>query len=165
VSAAGPILVAAVARNGVIGRDGGIPWHLPEDLARFRELTLGRTVVMGRRTWESLPDRFRPLPGRRNVVVTRQHGYDAPGAEVVASLEAALAHAGDAEVAVIGGAELYAAALHLASTIELTELDLEVEGDVAFPDWERSAFDEVAREERVTDDGLRYAFVTYRRRP
>ena len=79
MSGHGPTLVAAVARNGVIGRDGTIPWHLPEDLARFRELTLGRTVVMGRRTWESLPDRFRPLPGRTNVVVTRQEGYDAAG--------------------------------------------------------------------------------------
>jgi dihydrofolate reductase len=160
----GPTIVAAIARNGVIGRDGGIPWHIGEDLARFRALTLGRTVVMGRRTWESLPDCFRPLPGRRNVVVTRRRDYAAEGAEVAGSLEEALTLAGDAEVAVIGGTELYAAALPLASALELTELDAEVEGDAAFPAWERDAFEEVARDERVTDDGLRFAFVTYRRR-
>ncbi len=165
MSGRGPTLVAAVARNGVIGRDGGIPWHLPEDMARFRVLTLGRTVVMGRRTWDSLPDRFRPLPGRRNVVVTRQEGWAAKGAESAASLEDALALAGDEEVAVIGGAELYAAALPLADALELTELDVDVEGDVRFPGWDRADFEEVERVERVADDGTPYAFATYRRRP
>ncbi len=165
MSGRGPTLVAAVARNGVIGRDGGIPWHLPEDMARFRVLTLGRTVVMGRRTWDSLPDRFRPLPGRRNVVVTRQESWAAEGAERAASLEDALALAGDEEVAVIGGAELYAAALPLADVLELTELDVDVEGDVRFPAWDRADFEEVERVERVTDDGTPYSFATYRRRP
>lgn len=161
---AGVTLVAAVARNGVIGRDGGLPWRLPEDLTRFRSLTLGRTVVMGRRTWDSLPDRFRPLPGRRNIVVTRRTDWAAEGAERAGSLADALTLARGDEVVVIGGAELYATSLPLVETLELTEIDADVDGDVRFPDWDRAAFREVAREERVAEDGTRFAFVTYRRR-
>jgi dihydrofolate reductase len=156
-------LVAAVARGGVIGRDGGLPWHLPEDLARFRDLTTGHPVVMGRRTWESLPARFRPLPGRRNVVVTRNPEWRAEGAERAGSLEDALELLEDEGRAfVIGGAELYASALPVADELLLTELDLEVEGDALFPAWDRDAFVEVSREERVAADGTPLAFVTYR---
>jgi dihydrofolate reductase len=158
-------VIAAVARNGVIGRDNEIPWHLPEDMARFRELTTGHAVVMGRKTWESLPDRFRPLLGRRNVVVTRNAGWSEEGAERAASLEEALALvAGEPRVFVIGGAALYAAALPLAHEIYLTELDAEFEGDTFFPAFDRSAFDETSREPRVAADGTSFAFVRYARR-
>lgn len=158
-------LVAAVARGGVIGRDGTIPWRLPEDLARFKALTTGHAVVMGRRTWDSLPDRFRPLPDRRNVVVTRAAEWSAPGAERAASVEDALGLLEDEEaVFVVGGGEIYAAALPHADALELTELDLAVEGDTLFPPYDRAAFDEVARAERVSADGTRFAFVTYARR-
>ena len=141
------VVVAAVARNGVIGREGGIPWHIPEDLARFRALTTGHPVVMGRKTWDSLPDRFRPLPGRRNVVVTRNPAWSADGAERAASLEDALDLLDDLEtVFVIGGASLYAEALPLADALELTEVELEVEGDAFFPAWDRETFEELSRE-------------------
>ncbi len=158
-------LVAAVARNGVIGRDGGLPWRLPEDMAHFREVTIGHPVVMGRRTWESLPDRFRPLPGRRNVVLTRDPGWTADGAERSGSLEDALRLlAGESRVSVIGGGELFEAALPLADELLLTEIDLEVEGDTFFPNWERDAFREESREDHVSDDGIPFAFVSYARR-
>lgn len=159
-------LVAAVARGGVIGRDNTIPWRLPEDVAHFRSLTMGHPVVMGRRTWESIPERFRPLPGRRNIVVTRNSDWRAEGAERAASLEGALRLAGDAEhVSVIGGAELYAAALPHADALELTEIGLDVEGDTVFPPWDHDAFEEVARTPHLTRDGTTFAFVTYVRRP
>jgi dihydrofolate reductase len=127
-------LVAAVARGEVIGRGGTLPWHLPEDMARFRELTMGHPVVMGRRTWDSLPDRFRPLPGRRNVVVTRNETWAADGAERAGSLDDALELLEDTPQGfVIGGAEVFAEALPLADELLLTEIDLEVEGDTFFP--------------------------------
>ena len=157
-------LVAAVARGGVIGRDGGIPWRLPADVAHFKSLTTGHAVVMGRRTWDSLPDRFRPLPGRRNVVVTRNSEWRADGAERAGSLEEALALLADEEhVFVVGGAEIYAAALPHADELVLTEIDLDVDGDTFFPDWDRSAFEVTSREEHVSAEGTRYVFVTYRR--
>lgn len=158
------VLVAALARGGVIGRDGGLPWHLPEDMAHFREVTMGYPVVMGRRTWESLPERFRPLPGRRNVVATRNPRWAAAGAERAASLEDALQHlAGEERVSVIGGGEIFAAALPIAGELVLTEIDLDVDGDTFFPLWDRDAFAEVSRETRVGADGTRLAFATYRR--
>jgi dihydrofolate reductase len=157
-------VVAAIARKGVIGRGGTIPWRLPEDLARFKALTTGHAVVMGRKTWESLPDRFRPLPGRRNVVVTRDPSWAAAGAERATSLEDALRLLADEpEVYVIGGAEVYRAALPLADELALTEIDLEVEGDTFFPSWDRGTFLETSREQRTSADGIRFAFVTYRR--
>jgi dihydrofolate reductase len=157
-------LVAAVARGGVIGRDGGIPWRLPEDMAHFRELTMGHPVVMGRRTWESLPDQFRPLPGRGNVVVTRNPDWSAQGADRVGSLEEALDLLESApRVFVIGGGEIYAAALPYADELLLTEIDAETEGDTVFPEWDRRAFEEIGREEHVSPDGMRFAFVSYRR--
>jgi dihydrofolate reductase len=160
-------LLAAVARNGVIGRDGTIPWRLPEDMARFRELTSGHAVVMGRHTWDSLPDRFRPLPGRRNVIVTRNAEWHAEGAEHAGSLDEALKLLeGEEHVFVIGGAEIYAHALARADELLLTEIDLEVAGDTFFPSWDRAVFVEVSREERVYANDTPFAFVRYvRARP
>jgi dihydrofolate reductase len=158
-------LVAAVARNGVIGRRGGIPWRIPEDMARFRALTTGYPVVMGRKTWDSLPERFRPLPARRNIVVTRNPAWAADGAERARSLDDALELLASSErVFVIGGAALYTTALPLIDELELTEVDLEVDGDAYFPEWDRDSFEEVSREAHVSEDGTPFAFVTYRRR-
>ncbi len=151
-------LVVAAARNGVIGKDGAIPWRLPEDLKRFKALTLGHTVVMGRKTWDSLPPKNRPLPGRRNVVVTRAAGWCADGAER-ATLEAALQMD---DVFVIGGAEIYRAALAAADRIELTEVQADFEGDAVF-DFDRTPWREIAREDHVGADGLAYSFVTLER--
>lgn len=159
-------LVAAVARGGVIGRDNAIPWHISEDAQRFRTLTVGNPVVMGRRTWDSLPDRFRPLPGRRNVVVTRNPAWHADGAERAGSLSDAFLLLDDASrVFVIGGAELYADALPLADELLLTEIDADMEGDTFFPSWERAAFEETSREQHVSETGIPFSFVTYLRRP
>ena len=157
-------LVAAIARGGVIGRDGALPWRLPEDMAHFREITLGHPVVMGRRTWDSLPARFRPLPGRRNVVVTRNETWTAEGAERAGSLREALELLGNApDVFVIGGGELFARALPAVDELLLTEIDLDVAGDTFFPPWERDAFEEVSRETHVSADGTPFALVTYTR--
>jgi dihydrofolate reductase len=158
-------LVAAIARGGVIGRDNTIPWHIPEDVAHFKALTTGHPVVMGRRTWCSLPDRFRPLPNRRNVVVTRNAAWHEDGAERASSLDEALELLrGDPHIFVIGGAEVYAAALPLADELLLTEVDADVDGDTFFPAFGREAFDEVSRETHVSADGTPFSFVVYRRR-
>ncbi|MCX7962780.1 MAG: dihydrofolate reductase [Burkholderiales bacterium] len=154
-------LVAAVAANGVIGAGGRVPWHLPEDLKHFKSLTLGHPVIMGRRTWESLG---RALPGRENIVVTRRPGYEAPGASVAASLEAAIALcAGEPVVFVIGGAELYAAALPIADGLVLTEIHRDYDGDVRFPAWDRARWRETQRKPHVGADGVRFDFVLYER--
>jgi dihydrofolate reductase len=159
------VLVAAVARNGAIGRDGELLWMEPADQRHFRAVTLGHPVVMGRRTWDSLPARFRPLPGRRNVVVTRQAGLACPGAETVASLPAALALLHDApRVCVIGGGEIYAQALPLAQVLELTEIDAELPGDTFFPAFDPLAWDRQAHPPATAGDGTTYRFVTYTRR-
>lgn len=156
-------LIWAEARGRVIGRGGGMPWHVPEDLAHFRETTTGAPVIMGRRTWESFPERFRPLPGRRNIVVTRERAWSADGAEPAASLDAALALASDSREAwVIGGARLFEEAIGRADVLEVTELDLEVDGDTFAPvrdGWE------VARVEpgdgwAVSRTGIPYRFLT-----
>jgi dihydrofolate reductase len=157
-------LITAVARNGVIGIDNHLPWHLPADLKHFRALTMGRTVIMGRKTWESLPAKFRPLPGRQNIVVTRNAGYAAEGAVVVTSLPAALAAAQSDEAFVIGGAELYTAALPLANRLQLTEIDAAFDGDTHFPVIDPSQWHETAREAHKDEAGFPYAFVTYERR-
>jgi dihydrofolate reductase len=158
-------LIAAVARNGAIGRKNALLWREPEDQKHFRRTTLGSPVVMGRRTWDSLPARFKPLPGRRNIVVTRDALWRAKGAETAVSLDDALALAADAEkVYVIGGGELYALALPRADELVLTEIDADLDGDTFFPVY-RDRFDEVAREAHTTADGQRYAFVTYRAKP
>jgi dihydrofolate reductase len=155
----------AQAANGVIGRDGRLPWHLPEDLRLFRETTLGATVVMGRRTWESLPASVRPLPGRRNVVLTSRPGWAAPGATAAGSLEAALtgldSAAGDAWV--IGGASVYAAALPLADRLVVTELAEPFEGDVRAPrippGWALAAGAEPPW--LASSSGLKYRILRY----
>lgn len=162
-------LVWAEARGGAIGRGGTMPWHLPEDLAHFKQETLGTSVVMGRRTWESLPERFRPLPGRPNIVVTRDPAYVAPGAVVTDSLEQAFALAagqddGDA-VSVIGGGEIYRAALPLATELVVTRIDVDVpDADTFAPnigdEWQLVDADESL----VSETGLGYRFERYRRR-
>lgn len=157
------ILIAAVARNGVIGKDNALPWHLPEDLKHFKQLTTGQAVIMGRKTWESLPERFRPLPGRLNIVVTRNPAYRAEGATVVGSLAEAQNVGAGKTAFIIGGAELYTHALPLAQRLELTEIDAEIDGDAHFPGFDRSAWREVGREDGTGADGLKYAFVTYER--
>jgi dihydrofolate reductase len=124
-------LIWAQSRSGIIGRDGVIPWHVPEDMKRFRALTTGATVVMGRLTWESLPPRFRPLPGRHNVVLTADPRYVAPGATLVHSLDDALTRGDDVWVA--GGAAVYAAAMPRADRLFVTDVDVEVDGDVRAP--------------------------------
>ncbi len=156
-------LIAAVARNGVIGKDNALPWHLPADLRHFKALTTGHAVIMGRKTWESLPERFRPLPGRQNIVVTRNAGHVAPGATVVASLPAAMAAAARNEAFVIGGAELYRAALPLADRLQLTEIDADYAGDTWFPERDPAQWQELAREAHADGDGPAYAFVTWQR--
>ncbi|MDD5250983.1 MAG: dihydrofolate reductase [Rhodocyclaceae bacterium] len=156
-------LIAAVARNGVIGKDNRLPWHLPEDLGHFKALTAGHAVIMGRKTWESLPPRFRPLPQRVNIVVTRDAAFAAAGARVAHSLAAAVAAAGGEDAFVIGGADLYAQALPLADRLELTEVDIACDGDAFFPDFDRDAWRETARARHRSANGCDYAFVTYQR--
>jgi dihydrofolate reductase len=142
-------LVVAMARNRVIGRGGRLPWRLPADLRHFKAVTLGKPVIMGRRTWESLG---RPLPGRRNIVLSRTPGYQAPGAEVVTSLCKALLVTADApEVMVIGGARVYERALPVADRIHLTEVLAEPEGDTRFPELPADEWREVSREHRPAD--------------
>jgi len=158
---AGPrvYLVAAVAANRVIGANGKLPWHLPEDLKHFKTLTLGHPVVMGRKTWESLG---KALPGRENIVVTRAPGYEAPGASVASSLDAALALcAGEPTVFVIGGGELYAEALSVADGLLLTEIQRDYAGNARFPAYDRAAWRETQRTPHTGADGLRFDFVLY----
>ncbi len=154
-------LIYARARNGVIGAGGTLPWHLPADLAHFKAKTQGCPVIMGRKTWDSLPPRFRPLPGRMNIVVTRQAGWQAPGAARAGSLQEAIALCAQAQTAwVIGGAEIYAQAIPLAQVAEVTEIDRDYPGDAYCPQlgpqWVESA-----RQTHTDESGLRYAFVTY----
>ena len=155
-------IVAALSRNGVIGRGNRLPWHLPDDLRHFKRLTLGRPIVMGRRTFESLPGL---LPDRTHVVLTRDPAYVAEGAVVVHSLGEAIAATGADEVLVVGGAELYAQALPLASRLYLTRVDAEVEGDAHFPPVDWRQWREVAREEHGADTrhAHPFAFVTLER--
>ncbi len=153
-------LIWAQSTAGVIGRDGQLPWRLPEDLAHFRAITTGRPVIMGRRTWESLPPQFRPLPGRRNVVLSRQLAWATHGAEVVASLDAALELVESEPAWVIGGAQVYTAAMPHASVAQITEIDLDVAGDTHAPDlagWMLYS----AGEWQTSTAGLRYRFLSY----
>jgi len=163
------VLIAAVARNGVIGRGGALPWHLSADMQHFRELTRDCPVVMGRRTWDSLSPRYRPLPGRSNIVVSRRPGWTADGAQAAPSLPTALRLAqlrlgASKRVFVIGGAQLYREALPLVDVLELTELQSDVAGDTQFPFWDRGQFDEASRAPQPAEDGLAFDFVTYRRK-
>jgi dihydrofolate reductase len=158
-------LIYAQAANGVIGLNNQMPWHLPEDLAHFKRTTLGCPVLMGRKTWESIPAKFRPLPGRANLVITRQADWQAEGALVVHSLEEglslALAHCPEGkDLWVMGGAEIYAQAVDMAEEAVVTEIDAQYEGD-AFAPRLNSAWQEVSRESHVSTTGLKYSFVTY----
>jgi len=154
-------LIFARAANGVIGKDNSMPWHLPEDLAHFKRLTQGCPVIMGRKTWDSLPPRFRPLPGRSNIVVTRQVDWQAEGAVRANSLQDALQLSGDvAEVWVIGGAEIYRQAEPLAQRAEVTEIAQDFEGDAYAPTL-GSGWAAIARESHLSTTGLAFSFVTY----
>jgi dihydrofolate reductase len=159
------VIIVAVARNRVIGRDNQLIWNIPEDMAHFKALTAGHTVVMGRKTWESLPPRFRPLPGRRNIVISRQADYAAPGADVTNSLESALQLAADVDtVFIIGGEQIYTQAMALADRLEITEVDLEPKGDAWFPEIPATDWLLTAKEAPPSNSGTRFAFLTYRRK-
>jgi dihydrofolate reductase len=154
-------LIFARAANGVIGKDGRLPWHLPEDMAHFKRTTAGQPVIMGRKTWDSLPPKFRPLPGRTNIVVTRQAGWQAQGALRAASLADALALCPtDGDAWVIGGAEIYREALPLAHTAVVTEIEAEFEGDAQAPQF-GPQWRETGRERHTAANGLAFSFVTY----
>jgi dihydrofolate reductase len=155
------VLVVAIAQNGVIGKGGAIPWHISDDMKRFKALTLGHTVVMGRKTWDSLPRK--PLPGRKNIVCTRDAGWSAPGAISATLPDIDLSHIVSGEnLMVIGGAEIYRYFLSRADRIELTEVHQDFEGDAKF-EFDRTGWHETLREEHVTPDGLRYSYVTLTR--
>jgi dihydrofolate reductase len=159
-------LIAAVARNGAIGLNNGLIFHEKADQRHFRECTLGCPVIMGRKTWESLPERFRPLPGRRNLVVSGNTTFQPAGAQRVPDLATAMQVAQEsALVWVIGGGQLYAAALPLAQRLELTEIDADLAGDVFFPRFDASTFTRRAGDLQHTANGTPYRFVTYTRRP
>ena len=155
-------LIWAQSSSGVIGRDNSIPWRLPEDMARFKDLTMGHTVIMGRQTWESLPAKFRPLPGRRNVVVTRQADFMAQGAEVVTSLEDAPLE----DAWVIGGSQIYGLAMPLATRCEVTEIDIDLrrEDDDALAPMLDESWVGTEGDWQDSSSGLRYRFYTYHRR-
>ena len=156
-------LIFARSANGVIGRDGNMPWHLPEDLAHFKRLTQGLPVIMGRKTWDSLPPKFRPLPGRTNIVITRQQNWLAQGAQVAHSLAEALTLCGRIDEAwVIGGAQIYAEALPLAVRVEVTEIAQHVAGDAFAPALDASWI-EMARHAQVSSTGMGFSFVSYAR--
>ncbi len=154
-------LIAAVARNRAIGKNNQLLVHLPGDLPRFKKLTLGHPVIMGRKTWDSIG---RPLPQRRNIVITRNAAWRADGAEAAGSLADALAFvAAEPKVFVIGGAQIYTQALPLADELALTEIDADFDGDAFFPEWDRSHFQQVSREDHATPEGLHYRFTHYQR--
>jgi dihydrofolate reductase len=159
-------LVWAQSTSGVIGRGGGIPWSVPEDLARFKEVTIGHPVIMGRRTWDSLPAKVRPLPGRRNIVVSRDTGFAAEGAQLVGSVEAALAHVeSDPEAWVVGGEQVYLLALPYATRCEVTEIEIDLrrdDDDALAPTLDDTWVGETG-EWLASRSGLRYRFHSYRR--
>lgn len=158
------VIIAAIGRNGIIGRDGGLAWRDPQDARFFRDTTMGFPVIMGRKTWDSLPVRFRPLPGRRNLVVTRNRGWHADGAEPAGNLDDAIDAAGSVDrVFIAGGGELFAQALPRADALVLTEIDADLDGDTRFPAWPREAFTCTTREARVDAAGVPFAFATYER--
>lgn len=155
------IIIAAIARNGIIGRDNTLPWRLPSDLKRFRKLTTGQAIVMGRKTWESLPF---ALPKRLNLVMTRNPTYEADGATCVTTLAESAILAAAQDLYVIGGRAIYAAALPLATRLELTWVDADVAGDVAFPDLDLAAWECVSESARQEDGDYPYRFATYERK-
>jgi dihydrofolate reductase len=157
------VIIVAVAQNRVIGKDNQLIWNIPEDMAHFKALTAGHSVLMGRKTWESLPPRFRPLPGRRNIVISRQADYTALGAELANSLEDGLAlAASDATVFIIGGADIYRQALPLADRLEITEVELSPDGDSWFPEIPAADWQLMAKKIPPTNSGTGFAFLSYR---
>ncbi len=154
-------LIWAQTTAGVIGRNGEIPWRLPEDVAHFKSVTMGYPIVMGRKTWDSLPERFRPLVGRRNIVVTRQEGWTAEGVEVANSLLGALEVAGPGEVWIIGGGELYSAAMPLADRLSVTEIDADIAGDAYAPTIGPAWAHDDAPWQTSDRDGIRYRILEY----
>jgi dihydrofolate reductase len=168
------VLIAAVGSNGVIGREQGLAWCDPLDAKHFRDTTMGFPVIMGRKTWDSIPAKFRPLPGRPNIVVTRQSTWHADGAQRAANLQEAVVMAASLttypsdtlpKVFVIGGGEIYAQAMSMASSLVLTEISEPLRGDIHFPAWNRQAFVAVHRDEHRDAQGTPFVFVTYRRLP
>ena len=158
-------LIYARSRNGVIGKDNQMPWHLPEDLAHFKRITLGQPVIMGRKTWDSLPPRFRPLPGRLNIVITRQADWQADGALRAGSVQEAMRLCADAPDAwIMGGAEIYRQAEPLAHTAVVTEIERDVEGDAFAPEL-GPCWHEVQRESHVSAQGVPFSFVIYQHTP
>lgn len=156
-------LVVAMADNGVIGKQGALPWRIPEDMRHFKALTIGKPCIMGRKTWNSLPKK--PLPGRDNIVVTRDRTFQAEGAIVVHTIDDAVARADRAEeICVIGGAEIYKAALPRATRIHLTEVHSPFAGDTVLAPFDRAIWREADREDHTTADGLRYSYITLERR-
>lgn len=151
-------LIVAQASNRCIGKDGGLPWHIPEDLKHFRQCTMGKTVLMGRKTWESLPEKYRPLPGRKNVVITRDASFKAEGAILFHDLEEALKTLKDDDIWVIGGAEIFKYCLPFAQKIELTQIDIPYDGDTFFPEISPQAWGSTKEEKH---DG--YSFISYSR--
>lgn len=158
------IIIAAVADNRVIGNNNQLIWHIPEDMAHFKALTQGHTVIMGRKTWESLPERFRPLPNRKNIVITRQVNYLAPGSEQANSLEDSMALlAPDESAFVIGGGEIYAQALNYATHLELTEVHIQPEGDTLFPTFSPNDWHRGEKKDIVSTTGINLSFSSYTR--
>ncbi len=157
------VIIAAVAKNRVIGKNNQLLWNIPEDMAHFKALTAGHTVIMGRKTWESLPPRFRPLPARRNIVISRQQDFPAVGAELADSLEDALQRASSASIAfIIGGAQIYAQAMGIADRLEITEVDLEPEGDAWFPELLAADWKITAKITPPQHGATGFSFLTYR---
>ncbi|MBI2989949.1 MAG: dihydrofolate reductase [Candidatus Magasanikbacteria bacterium] len=152
-------LIAAVSKNNCIGKNGELPWHIPEDMKHFKEKTMDTVVIMGRKTWESIPEKFRPLKGRKNVVITRQDQYPAPlGVEIHHSLDKALEAHRNEKIAIIGGGQMYDLSIDKANLLYITHVDRVVEGDTFFPDIDKNAWRETERENR---EG--FSFVTYER--
>ena len=158
-------LIYARAANGTIGHHGAMPWHLPEDLAHFKRTTQGHPVIMGRKTWESLPEAFCPLPGRNNIVVSRNAAYQAEGATVASSLEEAIAQAGNVEqINIIGGADIFRLALPMADVLDMTEIDASFDADTFFPEFLPEDWQETSRKTQQSESGPTFSFVEYRRR-
>ncbi len=161
-------MIAAVAKNGVIGKANDLPWRLPDDMVFFMQTTQGHHVVMGRKNYTSLPEKFRPLPNRTNIVVTRQPNFDAPGCKIVNQLEEGIRFAeknGEQELFIIGGSEIYKLAFPQADRLYLTEIDAEIEGDIFFPEFDRKSWKEISRKQHVADVRHQFAFdfVVYKK--
>jgi len=162
-------LIAAVSKNFVIGKDNDLPWHLPDDMKFFMQTTKGHHCIMGRKNYDSIPEKFRPLPNRTNIVVTRQKGFKAPGCIVVNSIEKALeisTNNGEAETFIIGGAEIYRQGLSITQRMYLTEIDAEIKGDTYFPEFDKAHWKEIKREHHTADAKHAHAFdfVIYEKR-